>query len=202
MRDFPCCSWASAAINTGARSRETSLPFQPPGEHYLYGFGKGGVCVLQFLPCQPSILERMKQPWRIRAAAADLSCQPEDPGCPGPRRPLPPPRARNSPCAQGRLPSPRCHPLKIPPWQGGLSCSCTVPPRVPRPRAAHCAGKWVTGGTPGAALPGRWDPVGGCLGDAGAGDGPLLRPGLPTEPGCKWDCRVQDGIHVPRDVPL
>lgn len=29
--------------------------------------GGGGGCVLQFLPCQPSILERMKQPWRIRA---------------------------------------------------------------------------------------------------------------------------------------
>lgn len=40
---------------------------------------EGGGCVLQFLPCQPSILERMKQPWRIWAAAADLSCWPEDP---------------------------------------------------------------------------------------------------------------------------
>lgn len=38
----------------------------PPGERYLYAAGGGG-CVLQFLPCQPSILERMKQPWRIWA---------------------------------------------------------------------------------------------------------------------------------------
>lgn len=91
-----------------------------------------GVCVLQFLPCQPSILERMKQPWRIWAAAADLSRQPEDPGCRGATafRQLPPapaapshcpapsPPAQNSPRAQSQLLSPQCHPLKIPPRWG------------------------------------------------------------------------------------
>lgn len=56
------------------------------------------MCVLQFLPCQPSILERMKQPWRIWAVAADLFGWPEDPGCHRamalrqlPWPPLPPP---------------------------------------------------------------------------------------------------------------
>lgn len=64
------------------------------------------MCVLQVLPCQPSILERMKQPWRIWAVAADLSCRPEDPGCHGAAelRQLPQPLpAQNSPQAHSGL---------------------------------------------------------------------------------------------------
>lgn len=62
----PRRSRARAAINAGARSRETSATFHRRASA-IYTLRGGGGCVLQFLPCQPSILERMKQPWRIRA---------------------------------------------------------------------------------------------------------------------------------------